>query len=144
MTEHRYIHFSGKTIELTKNADGLWADSTGCIYGVREESAMTDKEDRIGVWPFVFPFKTRLDGIYKVHDYMYSCPAWQFFHTREESDAWAYEEHLRETEGFWPLRILAQPFRYIIKNFGGQFWDNPKTRLKKPPIGKTCQKDLIG
>lgn len=132
--EHRYIPLKDGVIVLTQNEDGLWCDETGCIYAVREDSAMTDKVDRIGVWPFVFPFKTRLDDIYKVHDYLYSCPAYQFFHTREEADAWAREWHEAWTKTSWPLRLLAQPFYFLMRTFGGRYWENEKTRLNLKEI----------
>lgn len=125
--EHRYIPLKGRTIVLTKNADDLWCDETGCIFAIRDEAAMTDPVDRIGVWPFVVPFKTPMDDVYKVHDYMYSCPAWQFFHTREESDAWAREWHLAETQGYaWSL--LAGPFYFLMRKLGGRFWERKETR----------------
>lgn len=125
----RYVPFNKETITVRRGEDGLWRDDSGCIWAFEEDATMTDKTARIGVWPFVFPRGTVLDGPAKVHDYMYSCPAWQAFHTRLEADTYLREQELLVTEqaGSW-LRVFATPFYYLSRWFGGKYWDNPKTR----------------
>jgi hypothetical protein len=123
----RYLAFKTGIIEVTRATNDRFYDKDGCEYAFAEDANMVDKISRIGVWPFVFPQGTVLDAPAKVHDFMYSCPSYQAYHTREEADAYLRENELKATEGSW-LRIFVQPFYWITRVLGGRYWENKETK----------------
>lgn len=130
----RYIHFKGKTEAVVKGIDGLWRTLDGTIIAFAEEADSADKEVRPGVgffsWRSWWIFSDELTDAARPHDYMYSSPAYQMFHTRAEADN-ALEETIREIskEKDEPaLAYFALPFRKLANWLGSGFWENPNTR----------------
>lgn len=123
----KYIKFRGELIELHLDHRCLWVDKFGTVYGIRADESL-DSIDRCGVYPFSIS-NTPLDAGCKVHDYMYSSPAWQYFNTRSESDAYLKRLHEDATKrSGW--RLLVQPFYYLARLLGGFAWENEDTRYK--------------
>lgn len=115
------------TIEITQADDGLWYSQDGTCWAVREDSDSVDPVDRVGVGIASLPVSNPLTKDAKPHDYMYSSPAWQTFHTREESDQFLLDYIANDKEaGAW--RLLALPFYWISRCFGGFFWERKQTR----------------
>ena len=122
----RFINFRGETIPLSYGQDGLWRDEHGGVYGFMESGACTDEVVRLGVYPFALPAHWDINKLAKAHDYMYSCPAYQMFHTRKEADR-ALRKMLKHHGGrFWSL--LRWPIYLITRVFGGRYWENERTR----------------
>ena len=53
------------------------------------------------------------------HDFAYSSPEYQWFHTRAEADA--YLQSLVEQVPIWGF--LAKPFRWVAEKIGRPFWE---------------------
>ncbi len=126
--EVKYFNFRGKTIEVRRAIDGLWYDEWGCVYALRDNTFTVDTVDRAGIWPFVVPLP--LDHPVNVaarpHDFKYSCPAYQAFHTRKEADDDLKRDLKILNEGsIW--KIVARPFRFLARVFGRRAWENDAT-----------------
>jgi len=121
------ISFQGENITITKGKDGLWRDSTGCVYALVDDAASTDSKVRAGVGIFSMPEGSPInsDPAVAVHDYKYSSPAYQTFNTRKEADDALYEGIKKMKT--WH-RHLALPFWALSRIFGGLFWENDETR----------------
>lgn len=125
--EIKYLSFRGKLIEIQKCEDGLWRDELGCVYALTEDTATVDPINRCGVGIFSLKPTHPLTDACKAHDYAYSCPVYQLFHTREEADQ-MLEHHVELIgEGHW-YDILAKPFYWITRVFGWLFWENKDTQ----------------
>lgn len=122
----RLVHFRGDSILVTQKENGLWYGPDGCIFAYAEEDSSVDQEVRCGVGPFSLPKDCELNGACAPHDYAYSSPAYQEFHTREEADR-MLEEHLKLVAEHSILRVLAWPFRWLSRVFGGRYWENKET-----------------
>lgn len=126
LIQQKWIAFRGTSIGLVKGLDGLWRDDTGTIYAYAE-GKQADASNNCGVGIFTLPDGHPLNDICKAHDFQYSSPAYQAFNTRKEAD-----EYLRRTiqsspqSGEWWL--LAKPFYWLTRLFGGKYWENDKTR----------------
>jgi len=117
----RYIVFKGETITLTKHEDGLWRSDFGTIYAFREETSGLNRKDLCGVFPFVIPIENPMSDGCRVHDGLYSNPAYQAFHTRKEADEHMLRMHKLSTKGsVWGF--LSKPFYYLVRVFGGLVW----------------------
>lgn len=112
-------------VELRYTEEGVWTDSKGTIFALRDKTASTDTITRCGVGWASLPVDDPLTAACAPHDYVYECPAYQLFHTRREADA--YLASLVEQIPGW-RRFMAKPFYYIVRLFGGRLWENPKTR----------------
>ena len=125
-SETQVIEFHGEKITLTKDADGIWRDSTWCAYALVDEDATLDKKTRAGVGIFSMPEGSPIndDPAIAAHDYKYSSPAFQAFNTRKEADDALYQGISQMKT--WH-RHLALPFWAICRVFGGLFWENKKT-----------------
>ena len=126
LIQQRWVAFKGSSIRLIKGPDGLWRDDDGTVWAYAE-GGQADTSDNCGVGVFSLPNGNPLNHVCRFHDFQYSSPGFQAFHTREESDA--YLESLIEqdkTAGAW--RLLAKPFYFLCRLFGGPLWENDKTR----------------
>lgn len=123
----KYISFKNTLIELRYLDDGFWHSCDGTIFALADDSATLDPINRcgIGILSFNTDFPLTIDC--RVHDYMYSSPAFQLFHTRSEADTWLQNLVIQTGEGHW-YKILAKPFRFLANLFGGRAWENEKTR----------------
>lgn len=120
----KYIVLPGKVVKLCYNERGLWQDNLGTIWALRDGKASVDSKDRAGVGIFSID-DPELNRLTKSHDYMYSSPAYQFFHSREEADT-HLKNQLKQASSW--KKILAKPFYCISRVFGGLFWENERTR----------------
>jgi len=123
----KYIAFQGNLIELRYLEDGLWHSSDGTIFALTDESASLDTVSRCGIGVLSFSTKFPLTIDCKIHDYMYTSPAFQLFHTREEADTWLESLVDQTAEHSW-LSIFAKPFHWIAHVFGGVAWEVDSTR----------------
>lgn len=122
-----YINFKGQTIELTKCSDGLWRNVDGDIFAYAEQGSSSDKEIRCGVGIFSLSKDHPLTPACEIHDYQFSSPAYQMFHTFDEANRQLRRNIKYIGRGKW-YGILAQPFKSIVDIFGSRFWDNKNTR----------------
>lgn len=132
MSEEKFIVYSGNTVRLVKGADGLWRADNGTIFALTDNSASVDSVDRCGISIFSLPADLSITDACKAHDYAYSSPAYQLFHTRAEADEMLRRNIELLGEGKW-YSILATPFYYLARIFGGfggklKLWENKKTR----------------
>jgi hypothetical protein len=126
----KYFNFKGQTIEVRRLPDGLWYDQWGCVYALRDDTFTMDKTDRAGIWPFVLPIPLEhpVNEAARPHDFKYSCPAYQAFHTRLEADRdLRRDQKLMNKGSLW--RIVAEPFFLLSRWFGKSAWENDKTNL---------------
>lgn len=123
---YKYIVFRGTVITLEHSTvDNLWRAPDGTVMALRDTSASVDNVDTCGVGPLSLPDTHPLSALCGRHDYMYESPAFQLFHTREEADT--YLEYLIHNYGKrWSW--VSKPFYWLCRLFGGDFWENPKTR----------------
>lgn len=122
----KYINFKGEAVTLWLNPnDNLWRSSDGTVWAFRDDKFSVDPESRCGVGRFSLPKGNTLNELCAVHDTEYSNPAYQAFHSRLEADRSLY--NLIEIKGGkWSW--LATPFFYLCRLFGGQYWEDSKTR----------------
>lgn len=106
-----------------KMATRLWYDDQDVLWALRDDTFSLDLEDNCGINPFDLPdwhiFKT-LNEECAVHDYLYSCPAFQYYHTRAEADK-ILEDLIKRDSVF---SFLARPFRWLASKFGAIAWEN--------------------
>lgn len=127
----KYIVFRRETIELTYDGPPyLWRDEHACIWGIGEDKAGIDKNNGCGVgvfrWYSWLPWAKKLNEECAVHDWMYSCPAWQVFHTRSEADS--YLKYLIKVGGAGDGSAqLAQTFKELARKLGSSLWENGET-----------------
>lgn len=118
------------TIELVRDENKLWRDAHGTIWALPEEENSVDQNDGCGVgwfaWRSWFPWAKKLNRACSVHDYMYSCLAWQIFHTREESDSYLKFLIRINAEGDGS-QVLAHLFKQISRSKGRKFWEVGET-----------------
>jgi hypothetical protein len=120
-----YLTANGKVVELTLNASGFWADSEGAVYGLYDPASANDPVSRCGVSPIALPttpYFAVLNEDCAAHDYAYSSPVYEAYHTRQEADD--YLESLLSQSGY---PIIGWLFRNIARLFGGKFWENTST-----------------
>ncbi len=125
LEQRKYIIFKGVTVEL-KYINGLWRGPDGCIFALRDDTATVDMIDRCGIGIFSLPATHPLTAACRVHDYMYSSPAYQLFNTREKADSILRQMISEIGEGHW-YRWLADPFYWISRAVGTRFWENKLT-----------------
>lgn len=121
----KYIVFKGVTVEL-KFINGLWRAPDGCIFALADDKAVVDTIDRCGIGIFSLPAKHPLTAACKVHDYMYSSPAYQLFNSRRTADEYLRRLINEVGEGHW-YGWLADPFYWISRTLGARFWENKLT-----------------
>lgn len=126
--QSKYFNFKGTTYVISKHEDGLWRDAWGCIYALAEDENSVDNIDRCGIGFLSLPINHPANAGCSPHDYKYSSPAYQLFHTRAEADA-----DLERDETLLGFPVLGKVFRFLAKTFGGfkgklRLWENDKTR----------------
>ncbi len=117
-----YLVLHRKVIELKRNENNLWVDDKNTIYAIPEKALSIDENDKCGVGFLSTPSNWTVNRDCKVHDYMYSSPAYQFFNTREDADQ--YLEKLIENDR---QPILAKVFYFLARKLGFPLWENKKT-----------------
>lgn len=127
-TKH-YIVLKNQVIELTKGSDGLWRDADGGVYAYADAGSSVDDKSRCGVGIFSLPESSYLTPACAIHDYQYSSPAYQAFHTRQEADR-ALRRNIKTIVGspYNPVYLLGQLFKSVVDTLGSQYWDNKNTR----------------
>lgn len=111
---------------LTLGDDGLWRDDQGTIRAIADKGySSPDADNRAGYGIFSMPASHPCNGPAKIHDFEYSSPAYQKFHTRREAD----EELFQRLKQLPTERRSLLPYIFygIVRLFGGRFWDNKKT-----------------
>ena len=126
ISKERFFVYKKKVIGIIQGEDGLWRDADGTIYALEDDRASVDPRNVCGVGPVSLPEDSPLNEACRPHDYEYSSPAYQAFHTREEAD-----EDLRKnlellSQGHW-YHFVAYPFYWLARTFGGTFWENNMT-----------------
>lgn len=124
MKDVQYIIFRGEVVTLVRGEDDLWRDSLGTVFALRDDTGTADIVTRCGVGLFSLSPKHPLTAACQPHDYMYSSPAFQKFHSRWEADK--YLAFLVRQVPWW--RWLAQPFFDLAHLFGGRYWENRDTK----------------
>lgn len=123
--ETRYIGRGGNSTELTKGLDGLWRDSLGTVYGLVDDSSSVDSRSVCGVGWFSLADGNPLNDACAPHDYAYSSPAYQAFHTRQEADFYL-EALLKQIHGE-EHSVTPELFEFISRELGHEFWENKLT-----------------
>ncbi len=121
-----FIATSKEVIALSLGEDGLYRDSNGTIYALRDDSDTVDLVDRCGVGVFSLPEGHPLNDACAVHDKMYSIPAYQAFHSRAEADA-ELARLVSIIDG-GKYRVFAPVFQFISWLAGSRLWENRRTR----------------
>lgn len=99
-------------IELTLQSSGLWMDCDGTAYALRDIKG-SDPVDRAGIYPFIMPIETPIEGGSKIHDWMAESSGYQMFHTWEEANKEFKRLNNINTKGHWS-RILVNLFSGIV------------------------------
>lgn len=120
----KYIVFNKEVITVYKDIDGLWRDMSGTVYAFNESTASEDPINRCGVGFFSLPTTNPLTDDCTPHDYAYSSPGFEAFHTRKEADQYL-ESLIEENPSAWS--ILAKPFYWIARILGSRYWENKDT-----------------
>ena len=117
MKRHLYLPV-GSDIELLElGDDGLYRDSLGTIWALREDGTLKDPDPRCGVGLFSLPESSELNDYCKVHDAMYSIPAYKAYYTRKEADD-ALKQLLLNAD--YP--IVGKLFYKLCRIFGRFVW----------------------
>lgn len=119
-----YTVFRGKVIELSLGADGLYRDQDGTVFALRDDSASFDLIDECGVAPFTIKADEIVNDACKNHDWKYSSPAYQRYHTRNEADQ-GLRDAIAADKSLW--RFVAWPFFFISRMLGSDLWEDKKT-----------------
>lgn len=128
----KYIIVGKKVIKLIRNTRGLFQDPSGTEYALARNDTSKDIVVRIGVGWFSLPEDNILTPAAIPHDFKYSCPAYQLYHTRSEADIDLIDDTRQAGEGtVWAS--LAWPFYGIVRIFGGlpgklALWENKESR----------------
>lgn len=120
----KYIAFGNSVEKLTKHSDGLWRDSLGTIWAYSEDSYSSDPVSRCGIGFFSLPEACEANLACNAHDFAYSSPTYQAYHTRKEAD-----EDLKRSLIALNYPVIGPIFYSIARFLGGLFWENKKTNL---------------
>lgn len=115
--------FINKSIKLTKDEDGFYKDDKGTIYALEDNNLSIDTKSRCGIGVFSLPEAWGINDGCSPHDYAYSSPVYQAFHTRDEAD-----QMLKAHITLVSHPVLGWLFRQVSRVFGPPLWENPKTR----------------
>lgn len=114
--------YINRTVRLEKGDDGFYRDETGVIYALPDKNSSVDDVTRCGVGMLSLPENMSINDVCRMHDFAYSSPVFQFFHTRKEAD-----EMLRHHAAMLGYPILGKVFKSISRIFGKKYWENKKT-----------------
>jgi hypothetical protein len=110
-------------VELTRNDEkDFWRDNQGTIYAYSEPSWSVDSSNNCGVGVFSLADNDPRNLACSAHDFEYSSPVYQAFHTRSEADE---ELEKRLTVEGYPES--GEFFSLIAKVLGSQYWENKET-----------------
>ena len=115
MTKELYIN---KTLKLTQGDDGFYRDESGVIYALPNTVSSLDEVTRCGVGILSLPENHKLTAACRAHDYAYSSPVYQAFHTRREAD-----KMLERHAALLGYSATGKVFRVISRIFGSFFWE---------------------
>lgn len=119
----RYIPANGKIWNVYLCSDGLWRDAYGCVWAFTDAGSIVDSIDRCGIGILSLPEGHPANDGCKAHEFMYSSPAYQAFHTREEAD-----NKLEKDQRIIGYPIFGWFAKIISRLRGGKYWENKKTR----------------
>lgn len=122
--DKRYLNARGVTYELTVDDRGLWIDNEGGVWAFADDDASTDPIIRCGVGLLSLPASHPLTRACKPHDFKYSSPEYQWFHTRSEAEADLERDAKTVRWWGWTAPIL----KFLAHTFGGSKWENERTR----------------
>lgn len=108
--------------KLTRNDKGFWVDSKGTVWALSDDSASVDPITRCGVGVFSLPKDSPLNELCSEHDYLYSSPAYQAYHTRQQADS-ELERIFKESG----RPLVGRLFYRLARWFGSSFWENKDT-----------------
>lgn len=121
----KYLIFRGEVHPIYLSADdNLWRSEDGTVFGLTYDGAFTVPDPACGAGIFELSTKHKLTKYCKVHDYMYSTPAYQAYNEREKADAALAK--LVATDKRWGW--IAPLFYVLTRVFGGSLWENKRTR----------------
>ncbi len=122
----QFIIANNKVEEITLHDDGDWYDPYGTVLALAtKDYAAPDADNRCGVGVFSLPADNSLNDSCKPHDYMYSSPSFQSFHTRQYADY--YLKSLLELAPNEKHSVTPSLFEVLARQEGFHFWDNPET-----------------
>lgn len=110
--------------QVIRGADSFFRDAEGTLYAFRE-GPTADATDRCGVWPFALPlwpmFQTVNDAC-KPHDFAFSSPVYQAFHTYNEAN-----EMLEAVQILGGHPVFGAFAEQIAAILGMEYWENKST-----------------
>lgn len=116
---------------LLKYPDGLWRDAHGTIYALPEDSWSVDKTTRAGVGIFSLPEDHPLSQASGPHDYAFTSPTYQAFHTRIEADLMQLKNiALLTNKKNWRTRLQLWAIKMLLKRFSDGYWENEATSMR--------------
>jgi len=121
----KFIVFKGETIQLNEDENGFYRDTQGTIYAFSSNRDSVDNRDVCGVGWFSLSDGNPLNRACGVHDYAYSSPVYQAYHSRQEADY--HLQTLLEQIPTAKGTITPYLFRAVSRFLGGLFWENPET-----------------
>lgn len=126
----KFLAYKTGLVEIRYREDGQWHASDGTIYALTDDSASVDEQIRCGIGMLSFNSDFPLTDACRSHDYMYSSPTFQLFHTREEADKWleSLGTQIAAQSNLPILAPIARIFRWVSTLFGGKYWENKATR----------------
>ena len=118
-----FMHGPDKQVEtIYQCLPGRWFSFDGVEFALSDDASSVDPIDRCGIGRFSLPTSVPINCA--PHDFAYSSPTYQVFHTRKEADE-MLESLTEQAPGLWNL--LAKPFYWISRQFGAIRWEDPKT-----------------
>lgn len=126
------MRLTGKTRRLLnatlyEREDGLWEDAKGTIYALTDPKLSVDTNNQAGVGIFVLPKGHFLSQAAPMHDYMFSSPAFQRYHSLAEANLWFLRNAAILGNGKRGARLWLGVARFALGRFSRYFWDNPDT-----------------
>lgn len=140
MTDIKYIITNkfGVT-KLTRNSDNFYQDDKGTLYAYKD-GATSDPVDRFGIWPFalpLWPIFQAINDAAKPHDFQYTAPVYQAFHTEEEAN-----HNLDQRLALIGHPLLGAISDWATNQYGFHWWENLKTADKPTPDPVDSEKTL--
>lgn len=124
----KYMCIQGYVVSLFKGPDGLWRDALNTVWALQELEGSSDMVARCGIGMFSLALDSPYTALCRVHDYAYTSPAFQAFHTRKEADDWLnnqLEKVAAEPTTSFFNKILVPPMKLAVRVFG-RFFGNIK------------------
>lgn len=122
--DNKYIIFGGEAVKISMHPDGCWKDRWGTVYALRDGGAFVDPDPRCGIGIFSLPEGHPLNDVCRVHDYQFSSPYYQLFHTESEAN----KELYRNLKKAGASSFIAKLFYGLVDQLGGWWWENKQTK----------------